>query len=163
MRKYLLVAVACALVLAAVGSAAAARDKVQWVGEGIRLVLRGGEYTIFSGEPCWVRHGWGSLEEYPGYNSQYLHESGWVTQGGAYVAVYLDGERLHLDHEVIHRVLDEPGHSVTNWDWYIQFPAGYFAPGIYVLTLEYGCRSPRNALASIGLPHFYDTLLYVEP
>jgi hypothetical protein len=166
MKSRIVMVVLCALGVAAFSTLVVAADKETWVGEGIQINIRwtGAVYTISSSEPCWVRHGWGGPEVGPGENSAYLHDNGWVINGGMYFDLYINGEKVSLRCQNIHNVLDTPGHSVSTSSWYRQFPSGHFAPGVYEITGEWGCRNPRNANNDGGgLPWQSTVWLIVEP
>jgi hypothetical protein len=165
MRTSIWTVAVCTLITATLCGTAALGSSTPWQGEGLKISVSatGTTYTISSSDPCWVRHGWGGPTE-PGYNSAYLHDTGWVTNGGEYFRLYIDGERVLLRADNTLVVLDAPGHhNVTN-SWYVQFPAGYFAPGVYEITGEWGCRNPRMANNADGdLPWLSTVWLIVEP
>jgi hypothetical protein len=157
--------VVCALVIATLSTLAVTAEKERWEGEGLQIIVRSGTvYTISSTEPCWLRHGWATPEIGPGDNSAFVHEYGCVINGGMYFDLYINGEKVSLRCQNIHNVLDTPGHHTSMSYWYRQFPSGYFAPGEYEITGEWGCRNPRHANNDGGvLPIQRTVWLIVEP
>ncbi len=166
MRTPIWKAVACTLIAATLCGVAAVGNSTPWNGEGLKIgvMATGTVYTISSSDPCWVRHGWGGVDEGPGYNSAYLHATGWVTNGGDYFSLYIDGKPVQLRSDNTLVVLDIPGHHIASHSWYVQFPAGYFVPGVYEITGEWGCRNPRMENNAAGdLPWLSTVWLVVEP
>jgi len=144
-----------------------AGNRELFIGEGLQLNLSGaGTYQIYADEPAWLAHGWMNAERYPGQIPDRLRETGAVDSGGGlYFKLQINGKPVHLSHKVLLFHLDEPGEWGRYETWYIQFPAGYFKPGVYELRGEWGCRNPRNGLNTMAIVPFerYVTLIVLEP
>jgi len=162
----IVVAAVVVLVSIAAGFGKGAQD-VLFVGEGTRIDLKGdgAVYTISSNEPTWIRHGFGAIERYPGINSEYVHQYGDVTNGGLYFDLWINGRKANMVPERDTTPLGTPGHILCEGVlWHVQFPAGYFAPGTYEITGEWGCRNPKSGNSSdVGYPMQHTVWLVVGP
>jgi hypothetical protein len=165
MAKRIGIVVLCVLSVGALVALADSADKTMWKGEGDRINIYYGPDTVVmsSSDPCWVRSGWGGPIG-PGDNSYEVRNLDWVTSGGYYFELYIDGEEVKLQRCNATIPQDTPGDRFKAFAGGIQFPSGYFAPGEYELTGVTGCRNPRNGANFVyELPSVVTVLLIVEP
>jgi hypothetical protein len=163
MGQRICMVVLCVLIVGTFTVLAGGADKKVWEGEGERINIYYGPeaVTISSSDPCWVRGGWGGPVG-PGDNSDELHNSGWVINGGYYFELYINDEEVKLQRCNAMIPQGTPGDRYGASAWGIQFPSGYFAPGEYALTGVLGCRNPRNGVNVVyELPSIVTVLLTV--
>lgn len=143
--------------------------KDSFVGQGGRIVILGGGrvYEIPADEPCWVLHGW-TGDRVPRMQPGIKDEQGdrkLVNAGRSYFKLYIDNEPVKLTTRVI--IVPggpdgRPGECSVDYDYYVQFPANYFAPDTtYTLTGVWDWSNP-NVVGGDLLPYVYDATLIVN-
>lgn len=148
-----------------VGILGFAKKDAFW-GEGTRIsVLFGFPDEISADEPCWVRHGvWTAV--YPGYQPDIKAETGdrkAVDAGRVKFELFINGERIKLQVQQTVVPGDEPGTSIRQQHYYIQFEPYHFEPGVYEFVGVWTGMNPNTGIAQVSPYVRTLTLTVLEP
>ena len=161
MKKWIILGIsACLLVL---GCSTAYADRVKGddnpIGIGEQLNFNSVEFIRWD-EPCWLRVG----EYHPVYGGfipdlKEAYDSSSMTRGGSSIDIYVNGKKLHkeVERSVVWRDdrpypldLPYPDEYDTKFTWYfVQFPAGYFEPGIHDIVIVATAHSPNSYIHEV--------------
>ena len=172
------------IALSVSGAAGRVQDRSTWAGEGTRLGFFFPPFSthvreISTSEASFFDVGWWE-PVYPGWQNDmrdYYGEKVVVGGSGPYVFLWIDGQRVKLNHESFwekYSVLgpdpkvpfEIPGDTDCKvLKRYFQFPPGYFSPGTYEITWEISHRNPQHIfwLLGPGQPIVGTTILTVHP
>jgi hypothetical protein len=156
------------LALASVGAVAVPdRDRFEGEGTWLRILGGGRVYKLSADEECWVRHGW-TGSRVPGVQPDIKDAQGdrkAVNAGHSFFELYINDEPVKLNCRVITEPGGpdgKPGEREVHYDYYVQFPANYFAPGTYTLKGVWD-RSNPNVIGGELLPRVDYATLIIEP